>query len=124
MASVIEHVNRAIADSAVTVAPLDSTGVDPSPVSDITSDAWHLLARTIRAMAPGENLPVMPFMVVGSTDAKYWGRHSDRVFRFVPVPLGKGDRERAHGVNERVAVADLATSVAFFARLIRGVEGL
>lgn len=121
VASVIEHVNRVIADSAVAVAPLDSTGVDPSPVSDITSEAWHLLAGTIRAMAPGEHVPVIPYLVVGGTDAKHWGRHSDRVFRFLPVPLGKGGRERIHGVNERIAVADLATSVGFFARLIRGM---
>jgi carboxypeptidase PM20D1 len=121
VASVFEHVNRVIADSAVAVAPFDSTGVDPSPASDITSDAWHLLARTIRAMAPGENVPVIPFLVAGATDARYWGAHSDRVFRFLPLPLGKGDRERVHGVNERIAVADLATSVAFFARLIRGM---
>ncbi len=61
---------------------------------------------------------------MGGTDAKYWGTHSDRVFRFLPVPLGETDRARVHGVNERVALADYATSVNFFARFIRNLDKL
>jgi len=124
VASVIERVNQVVADSQVIVSTLDSTGVNPSPVSDVHSEAWELLAGTIRAMIPGEQPPVIPYLVMGGTDAKHWGAHSDRVFRFLPVPLGEGDRERIHGVNERISMADYATSVGFFARLIRGIDAL
>ena len=48
----------------------------------------------------------------------------DRVFRFLAIPLGEGDLGRVHGVNERVGVKDYATSVNFFARLLRGVGKL
>jgi carboxypeptidase PM20D1 len=123
VASVTERVTRVVADSQVTVALLDSVGVDPSPVSAVDSPAWNLLAGTIRAMLPAEQPPVIPYLVMGGTDAKYWGPHSDRVYRFLPIPLGEGDRERVHGVNERVALADYATAVGFFARLIRGMDG-
>lgn len=124
VASVMERVTEVVSDSQITVRPVDGTGVDPSPVSDVNSQAWKLLARTIRAMVPGEQPPVIPYLVMGGTDAKYWGAHSDRVFRFLPVPLGEGDRERVHGVNERISMADYAASVGFFARLIRGVDTL
>jgi carboxypeptidase PM20D1 len=67
---------------------------------------------------------VIPYLVMGGTDAKYWGAHSDRVYRFLPVPLGDGDRERVHGVNERVALGDYATAVGFFARLLKGLDTL
>jgi carboxypeptidase PM20D1 len=121
VASVMERVTEVVSDSQITVSPVDG-GVDPSPVSDVNSQAWQLLARTIHSMVPGEQPPVIPYLVMGGTDAKYWGAHSDRVFRFLPVPLGEGDRERVHGVNERISMADYAASVGFFARLIRGMD--
>lgn len=124
VASVMARVTEVVSDSLITVSPLGGTGVDPSPVSNVDSQAWELLAGTIRSMVPGEQPPVIPYLVMGGTDAKYWGAHSDRVFRFLPIPLGEGDRERIHGVNERISTADYATSVAFFARLIRGVDRL
>ena len=57
---------------------------------------------------------------MGGTDAKYWGPHSDQVFRFLAVPFGEGDVGRVHGVNERIAVRDYAVAVGFFSRLIKG----
>ncbi|MGH7694322.1 MAG: M20/M25/M40 family metallo-hydrolase, partial [Gemmatimonadaceae bacterium] len=124
VASVAQRVTQVIADSQVVVSLLDSVGVDPSPVSDVRSPAYQLLVQTIRSMLPNEQPPVIPYLVMGGTDAKYWGAHSDRAFRFLPIPLGEGDRSRVHGVNERVAIRDYATSVGFFARLIRGLDKL
>ncbi|HEU5218094.1 MAG TPA: M20 family peptidase [Gemmatimonadales bacterium] len=124
VATVTERVRGIIADSLIVVEPLDSVGVDPSPVSDVHSAAYALITETIRGMTPGEQVPVVPYLVMGGTDAKYWGAHSDRAFRFLAVPLGDGDLERVHGVNERVPVADYATSVNFFARLLRGIGKL
>ena len=124
VASVTDRVRAVIADSLVIVEPLDSVGVDPSPVSDLKSPAYALISETIRGMTPGEQIPVLPYLVMGGTDAKYWGGHTDRIFRFLAVPLGEGDLERIHGLNERVAVADYATSVGFFARLLRGIGRL
>ena len=124
VASVTQRVRRVVDDSGISVGPLDSVAVDPSPVSDVASPAYRLVAATVAAMAPGERVPVIPYLVMGGTDAKYWGDHSDRVFRFLAVPLAPGDEKRVHGVNERVAVADLAASIGFFTRLIRGADKL
>lgn len=122
--SVTDRVRTIVSDTMIAVERMDSIGVDPSPVSDIRSSAYHLIESTIRGMAPGETLPVLPYLVMGGTDAKYWGAHSNHVFRFLAIPLGEGDQTRIHGVNERVAVADYATSVGFFARLLRGLDRL
>lgn len=124
MTSVTDRVRSIIADSMITVEPTDSARVDPSPVSDVHSDAFRLIASTIRGMAPGERMPVLPYLVMGGTDAKYWGSTSNRVFRFLAIPLGPGDEARAHGANERVAVGDYGTAVGFFARLLRGLDQL
>lgn len=124
IASVTARVRDVIADSLITVEPLDSVGADPSPVSDVHSPAYALITATIRAMMPGVQVPVLPYLVMGGTDAKFWGPHTDRAFRFLAVPLNDGDMERVHGVNERVPVADYMTSINFFARLLRGVDKL
>jgi carboxypeptidase PM20D1 len=124
METVTNRVRSIIADSMITVEPTDSARVDPSPVSDVNSDAFRLIATTVRGMAPGERMPVLPYLVMGGTDAKYWGPTSKRVFRFLAIPLGEGDETRAHGANERVAVTDYGTAVGFFARLVRGLDQL
>ena len=123
-ATVIDRVRSVIADTMITVEPTDSARVDPSPVSDTDSPAFRLIASTVRGMAPGEALPVLPYLVMGGTDAKYWGPHSNKVFRFLAIPLGAGDAGRVHGVNERVSVKDYGTAVDFFARLIKGLDAL
>jgi carboxypeptidase PM20D1 len=124
VASVMARVSEVVADSQVRVALLDSVGVDPSPVSDTDDPAYKLIASTIGAMTPGVTVPVIPYLVMGGTDAKFWGPHSARVYRFLPIPLGDGDRARVHGVNERVAVRDFATAVEFFMRLLQGSSAL
>jgi carboxypeptidase PM20D1 len=122
--SVMARVRRVIADSLIVVEPTDSARTDPSPVSDTEGPEWALIAGTIRAMVPGERLPVIPYLVMGGTDAKYWGPHSSKVYRFLAVPLGEGDVARVHGVNERIRVEDYAVAVGFFTRLLQGLEGL
>ncbi len=124
METVMERVRTVIADTLITVEPTDSARVDPSPISDTKSAAYRLIDATIRQMAPGEQIPVLPYLVVGGTDAKYWGDHSSNVYRFLPIPLGDGDFPRIHGLNERVAVKDYAVAVGFFARLLKGLDAL
>jgi carboxypeptidase PM20D1 len=122
--SVIARVTSVIADTMITVAPTDSAIANPSQVSSTTGPAWTLMRRTITAMVPGESPPVIPYLVFGGTDAKYWGPHSQAVYRFLPIPLGEGDRERVHGLNERVAAKDYASAVTFFIRLLQGAGSL
>lgn len=124
VATVMARVQQVVADSAVRVERLDSVGVDPSPVSSTRDPAYALISRAIAGMVPGERVPVIPYLVMGGTDAKYWGPHSDRVYRFLPIPLGEGDRSRVHGVNERVSAGDFAASIGFFMRLLKGSDAL
>ncbi len=122
--TVIARVREVIDDTLISVTPTDSARTDPSPVSDPDSRAFALIASTVRGMVPGEQVPVLPYLVMGGTDAKYWNEHSDKVFRFLAIPLGEGDAARAHGVNERVRVQDYVVAVRFFSGLLKGLDGL
>lgn len=124
MATVQARVIDLINDTLISVEPTDSARADPSPISDTNTPAYRLIESTVRAMAPGEAVPVLPYLVMGGTDAKYWGPHSTRVFRFLAIPMGDSDVSRIHGVNERVAVDEYVTAVQFFAGLLRGLDQL
>ena len=122
--SVIARVRTIVNDSMISVAPRDSATADPSAVSRTDVPAYALIASTVRSMLPDQDVPVLPYLVMGGTDAKYWSEHSDRVYRFLAVPLGDSDVPRVHGVNERIGVEAFGTAVGFFARLLRGLDGL
>ena len=122
--TVIARVKQVIADTLVTVVPTDSARVDPSPVSDVNSPAFRLIESTVRGMVPGKTVAVLPYLVTGGTDAKYWGDHSQNVYRFLAVPLENGDIARVHGVNERMSVKGYATAVTFFAQLLSHLDAL
>jgi carboxypeptidase PM20D1 len=122
--SVIARVTSVIADTMITIQPTDSARTDPSQVSDPDSPAFRLIASTVRSMVPGQSVPVLPYLVGGGTDAKYWGPHSSNVYRFLAVPLGEGDVSRIHGVNERMSVKGYATAVTFYEQLIQHLDQL
>jgi carboxypeptidase PM20D1 len=122
--TVTAHVRDVIADSMITVEPTDSARTDPSPVSNADSPAFRLIASTVRGMVPGQSVPVLPYLVGGGTDAKYWGPHSASVYRFLAVPLEAGDVTRIHGVNERMSVKGYATAVTFYEQLMQHLDQL
>ena len=123
-ATVIDRVKTVIADTMISVEPTDSARTDPSQVSEVNSPAFELIAETVRGMAPGQSVPVLPYLVVGGTDAKYWGPHSKSVYRFLAVPLEAGDMTRIHGVNERMSVKGYATAATFFVQLLQNLDRL
>jgi acetylornithine deacetylase/succinyl-diaminopimelate desuccinylase-like protein len=50
---------------------------------------------------------------MGATDGRYYHALTPNVYRFIPYLLGPEDLPRIHGVNERVAVADVEASIRF-----------
>ena len=115
-ASVRHHVIAAIHDDRVRVAATGA-GSDPSPVSDARSREFDALARTIREITP--DAIVVPYLVIGGTDARHFSALSQNVFRYSAMRMGASDLKRAHGTNERVAVAGLPDLVRFYSRLLQ-----
>ena len=65
------------------------------------------------------NAIVVPYLVLGGTDARHYARLSDNVYRFSPYRMGTEALELAHGTNERIGVAEYGDLVRFFIQLIR-----
>jgi carboxypeptidase PM20D1 len=118
-AGIIEHVRRTIDDIRIDVRPLADVS-EPSPISDVESDAFTFLQRTIRQVFP--HAIVTPYLVIGGTDSRYYLNLTRNVYRFGPLELGREDYTRAHGTNERVPVAGLDDMVGFYVQLIRNSD--
>lgn len=121
----LARVERVVDDERVQVeVAYPGAAQDPSPVSDPSGEAFALLARTIHETLGEEGLLVVPYLVVGGTDAKYYSGRSPNVFRFLPVDFGDAGLGAIHGTDEKIAVEDFADAIQFFRRLILNAEEL
>lgn len=117
IAGIVDYVRRTVDDPRVKVAIAPTFKTEPSPVSPVDGDAFRLVARTVRQVVPGAI--VVPWLVVGGTDSRYFTALTPNVYRFSGVPIGRDDIERAHGTNERVSVTGYEQNVKFYLQLLR-----
>jgi len=109
---VIAHVRRAINDDRVKIEISPSGAREASPVSDIDSDSYRALERTIRQIFP--EAVVAPTIDTGGTDSKHFTDLAENIFRFNPVVMTEDDLPRLHGLNERIAIDAHARAVDFY----------
>ena len=121
--SVTEHVRALIADPEVTVA-VSGFATDPSPVSTIDGPAFNLIRRTIRETLGAEPPPVLPFLVMGGTDARYWSLHGPVAYRFSPFAMEEDVTKRAHGTDERLSIDAFLKGIRFYVQLIRNAQAI
>ena len=89
----------------------------PSIVSDTNCVGWDKLKLAIRKTWP-EAL-VSPYLMVGGTDASYYCKITDKIYRFSPMQLTDEEMARIHGHNERVSVDNLVKMVQFYVRMLK-----
>jgi len=114
--SVLEHVRNTIDDYRIQVSTIGFVS-EPSPVSDVDSESFENLSRTIRQVFPGTI--VTPYLVMGGTDSRHYVGVSQNVYRFGGTKLGSDDMGRVHGTDERIGVDAYANLVRFFIQLYR-----
>ncbi len=117
VADVVEHVRRAVADPRVEVQIAGGSGREPSPTSSATAPAFVRIAQSVRDLFP--DAVVAPSLMIGASDVRYYQGVADNTYRFMPIILQSDDLSRAHGTNERIAIADYARVVAFYEYFIR-----
>ena len=66
---------------------------------------------------------MVPYLVVGGTDARHYHRVSENVYRFSPFSLGQDALRLAHGTNERISQENLGGAVRFYVRLLENAAG-
>lgn len=115
VASAIEYVRRTLADDRIQVRALDGAS-DPSDVSDVNSDAYETIYRSVREIFP--EVVVAPHLLVGGTDSRYFADFTKQTFRFRPLRINPDNIQTFHGLNERVLISDLEDSIRFYYQLL------
>ncbi|MFW5779907.1 MAG: M20/M25/M40 family metallo-hydrolase [Bacillota bacterium] len=116
---VIKHIQRVVGnDIEVNMLPGKN---EPTPVSDITSDAYKILTKSINEVF--EDFLPAPYPFIAATDAKYYYNVCNNVYRFTPFLMSEEDRTRIHAINERMEINALVKATQFFARFIENACG-
>ena len=113
--SVQAHIEKTVGDK-IKVEPVGFL-TNPSPVSGIDSQAFKTLEKTIRSVFP--NAIVVPGLVGGGTDARYFYEVSDDVYRFYPIRIGPDSMTRFHGIDEKISKENYLEIIEFTYQLIR-----
>ena len=121
VATVVDHVRRAVDDSRVQVTTVGRFSAEPSAVSSTDSESFRTLERTIRSVVP--DAVVAPYLVVVVTDARYYSGLTRNVFRFLPLRLTARDLERMHGIDERIGVNEYETAIRTYRQLVIEATG-
>ncbi|MEC7771004.1 MAG: M20 family peptidase [Bacteroidota bacterium] len=115
IASVKEHIIEVVGDKVK--VELAGFATNPSPVSGIDSDAFKNLEKTIRSVFP--EAVVVPGLIGGGTDARYFYGVSDDVYRFYPIRLGPDSMTRFHGIDEKIGKENYKEMIIFTYNLIK-----
>ncbi|MDD4569459.1 MAG: M20 family peptidase [Tepidanaerobacteraceae bacterium] len=111
---VVNHIRRTINDQEIKIDLLNNN--EPSKISDITSEAFKNIERTIYEIFP--DTITCPYLVCGGTDARKYEGISDNVYRFSPFHISAKDLNKMHGTDECISLANLEKAVKFFLSLI------
>ncbi|MDC7998843.1 M20 family peptidase [Gilvibacter sediminis] len=113
--SVKEHIIATVSDKV----RVEAVGflTNPSPVSSVESENFKILEQTIRDIYP--NSIVVPGLVGGGTDARYFYDISDDVYRFYPIRLDPTSLTRFHGIDEKISKENYLEIVTFSYHMIK-----
>jgi carboxypeptidase PM20D1 len=114
VASVVEHVRRAVHDDSVSIEVLEAG--EASPVSPTDDDAFRLLTSTIEEVFP--DAVATPYIMMGATDARFFTDLCPRVYRYTPFRMSRAQRASLHSFDEHLGTADLADGMRWYRRLL------
>ena len=115
--SVKEHVRSVIDDEDITISEYGPIQVPPSMVSPVSSPNYRMLQQAI--MDQFQDLYVMPYLVSGATDSRYFTGITDQIYRFSPVEFSIDDMRIIHGTGEKVSVDSYLGTINFYVHLIQ-----
>lgn len=89
----------------------------PCKPVDYTAAPFHLLERTAGKIYPGYG--VVPYVMTGGTDAKYYGDVCDHALRFAPIEINAQQFGSIHAINENISASALVPAVDFYKQLLK-----
>ncbi|MFU8859943.1 MAG: M20 family peptidase [Cyclonatronaceae bacterium] len=119
IADVIDHVRKTINDPRIRITKMHGH-IEPSRLSDVSSESYKTLRRTIREVFP--EVTVSPALMIGATDARHYAALTPNIYRFLPLRASRSDLDRVHGTNERLSIGNYEEMIQFYIQLLRNTS--
>ncbi len=87
-----------------------------SPATATDSEFYSVLEKTLVSRYP--EAVISPFLLSGMSDSRFFRALGVPCYGIIPASLGMADLSSIHGVNEKMAVADVGEGAAFLYDLI------
>ncbi len=89
----------------------------PSKSLDLKGEAFDIVQNTINKVFP--SVGVLPYVVTGGTDARFYGEVCDNCVRFSPVNFGPEQMAGMHGLNENIESGCLPIAVDYYKEIVK-----
>jgi carboxypeptidase PM20D1 len=113
---VLAHLREVVGDTGVELEVVERG--EASPVSPL-DDAFDLVTATVAEVFP-DAVPA-PYVMAGATDSRHFTAICDRVYRFAPFRMSKGQREAVHSYDEHLEVEAFLDGIRWYRRLIESL---
>lgn len=110
----ISYIKKTIKNEDIELVAFDA--MEPSRISVTDCAEWDKVASSVASTWRG--CIVSPYLMVQCSDSRYYGRISDKVYRFSAMDLSSEERATIHGNNERIRVECALRAVEFYIRLL------
>lgn len=112
VADVVAYVKEIIDNDKITITPRAGSS-EPKQVADVEHYTFKSIQNTLHAL--DKELIIAPYLVLGATDARFFGDLTQQVFRFTPFT----DPEGFHGINERISVESYKKGIGFYYQFLK-----
>lgn len=96
---------------------LDIKSNDPSHSLDLNGEAYKITCEAIKKVFPG--VGIMPYVVTGGTDSRFYDPVCDSCIRFGPINLSMEQTQSMHGIDENINIDTLPQAVDYYKEIIR-----
>jgi acetylornithine deacetylase/succinyl-diaminopimelate desuccinylase-like protein len=89
-----------------------------------SSPAKSALMNAIEALARDDKAKVVPIMIAGITDSRYFRRRKAVAYGFVPLELTPVEARGVHGVDERISIEQMGGAIRRMVKLLEIFGGV
>ena len=116
----IEFITKVINDERVRVS-VHGLGSGPVPANPHYAQCglWSAIEPALEKVWPG--VPLLPFLMVATTDSRHYRELSANIFRFNPHTLTPGEMSGVHGHDERISIENLHKGLQFYITLMEAL---
>ena len=95
-------------------------GNNPSSSLDLNGPQYNMAKDVIHNVFPG--VEIIPYVVTGGTDSRFYDGKIDASIRFEPVKVSKDQLARMHAIDENLDINTLPLAVQYYKEMIRKQE--